>query len=102
MNEPPLIGVQAAVRSLDRKGTVADLARLLGISRVAVLNWGNTIPLARLMQVERVTGVPREVLRPDFIDEITKLGVPTDVLRPSLVRRSKSRRRAIKAALKAA
>lgn len=87
-----LTGVEAAVRSLDRKGTVADLARRLGISRVAVLAWGNTIPLARLTQVERKTGVPREVLRPGWLDEIIKtMGVPPDMLRVSLTRQYEQR-----------
>lgn len=95
MNGPSLIGVQAAVRALDRKGTVADLARLLGISRVAVLNWHNNIPIGRVADVSRVTGVPREVLRPDFIEEIKKLGVPEDVLRPSLLRKRRSKGRKV-------
>lgn len=49
-------------------GGKAALGRLLGISRAAVNAWDarNEIPLARIPEVERVTGIPREVLRPDY------------------------------------
>ena len=36
-------------------GTAAELARALGITRAAVHQWGDTVPLARQYQVERLT-----------------------------------------------
>ena len=46
-------------------GTSAELARRLGISRQAVLQW-RRIPAERVIDIERLTGVPREELRPDI------------------------------------
>ena len=95
MNEPssPLTGLEAAIRALDIKGTPAELARRLGLSRVALYNWNGVIPLKRLAEVERITGLPREILRPDYLDAIKKLGVPLEALRPSLARKISSRRK---------
>lgn len=95
MNEqtpsPLVTGLEAALRALDVKGTPAELARRLGLSRVALYNWQGVIPLKRLADVERVTGVPREILRPDYIEAIVKVveqyDVPLEALRPSLVRK---------------
>jgi hypothetical protein len=55
-------GLAAAV---DAAGTMADLARRLGISRAAVAQW-RKVPAERLVEVERVTGVSRVILRPDL------------------------------------
>lgn len=41
-----------------------QLAIRLGISSQAVSQW-RRIPVSRVLDVERVTGVPREQLRPD-------------------------------------
>lgn len=85
MKETPLTGVEAAIRALDKKATAADLARALGITRVAVLNW-EKIPLNRVGQVSKITGLPPHILRPDFLDELRKLGVPEEVLKLSVLR----------------
>lgn len=55
-------GLQKAVAA---KGTVAELARSLGITRAAIAQW-DKIPAERVVEIERVTGVPREELRPDL------------------------------------
>ena len=52
-------------RALDAAGTQAALADALGITSGAISQW-DKIPLSRVLEVERVTGVPRYVLRPDF------------------------------------
>jgi len=47
----------------------AALARCMGISTVAVWKWfqrGGQVPAGRLVDVERLTGIPRERLRPDL------------------------------------
>lgn len=47
-------------------GTAQKLAAALGISSAAVSKWGDEIPYDRLIQVETVTNVPRELLRPEL------------------------------------
>lgn len=49
----------------NEKITVADLSRELGISVQAIYKW-EIVPLNRVKDVERITGIPRETLRPDF------------------------------------
>lgn len=55
-------GVAAALTSL---GTHKALADALGISRAAISQW-TRIPAEKVLRVERITGVPRTVLRPDL------------------------------------
>jgi DNA-binding transcriptional regulator YdaS (Cro superfamily) len=42
----------------------SELAAHLGITAQAISQW-RQIPVSRVLDVERVTGVPREELRPD-------------------------------------
>jgi transcriptional regulator with XRE-family HTH domain len=43
------------------------LARLFGVNRTTVLRWeARRIPAERVLDVERVTGIPRHKLRPDL------------------------------------
>jgi DNA-binding transcriptional regulator YdaS (Cro superfamily) len=46
-------------------GLQTRIAEGLGISPQAVGQW-SVIPLDRIVEVERVTGIPRHELRPDF------------------------------------
>lgn len=46
-------------------GGPGKLAKSLGISRAAVAMW-KVIPVLRVPDVERVTGISRHTLRPDF------------------------------------
>ena len=55
-------GLAAAI---DAAGNQAELARRLDVSRSAISQW-RTVPLSRVLDVERATGVPRYVLRPDL------------------------------------
>lgn len=49
------------------KITQAELASRLGISQPSVSNWRKRgIPIARVIDVERVTGIHRSKLRPDL------------------------------------
>lgn len=57
-------GVQAAIKE---GGGVASLATKIGVSSQAVSQW-RRIPAERVIDVERATGVRREVLRPDLYD----------------------------------
>jgi DNA-binding transcriptional regulator YdaS (Cro superfamily) len=60
----------ALERALESAGGAADLARRLSrigrrITRQGVSAW-QRVPAARVVDVERVTGVPRHLLRPDL------------------------------------
>lgn len=55
-------GVRAALEAAKTATAIADG---LGISRAAVSQWVE-IPAERVIQVERLTGVHRSVLRPDL------------------------------------
>lgn len=48
-----------------RRGLLARVARDLGLTRSAVAMW-DRVPAERVVEVERITGVPREQLRPDL------------------------------------
>lgn len=54
-------GLFAVFERVTKKG----LAEKLGISPPAVTQW-QRCPSARVLDVERITGVPRYVLRPDL------------------------------------
>jgi DNA-binding transcriptional regulator YdaS (Cro superfamily) len=49
------------------------LARSLGITHGAVNQW-RRVPAERVVDVERVTGIPREKLRPDIFDPPERRG----------------------------
>lgn len=55
-------GLQAAI---EKAGGVKNLADQLGVHRSAVYQWDQVPPL-RVLEVERLTGVPRHELRPDL------------------------------------
>jgi len=55
-------GFALAVRAA---GTKYRLAKLLKLTPQSVLKWKH-IPAHRIIDTERVTGVPREKLRPDL------------------------------------
>jgi len=49
--------------------TLKTLAAQLGVDKTTVLRWergSHPVPAKRLAQVEKVTGIPRWVLRPDI------------------------------------
>lgn len=46
------------------KGGTA-LAQLLGLTAPAISAWGGEVPIGRVLEVEKATGIPRHVLRPD-------------------------------------
>jgi hypothetical protein len=64
MTEHPKLnfGLEAAIKAA---GSVRELARLLGITHQAIAQW-EQVPAARMLQIEQVTGVARERLRPDL------------------------------------
>lgn len=60
----------ALARAIDlviaQAGSVAALAEALGISYQAVSCWRRHIPVAHVIRLEELTGISREVLRPDL------------------------------------
>jgi len=59
-------GLTAAIAAA---GNMSKLAFLLGISPTSLLEW-HRVPTHRILQVEAVTGVPREQLRPDLYNRV--------------------------------
>ena len=59
------LATQQAVKEL---GGATKAARRLGVSRQAIYNWLNNgmVPIGQIILVERMTGIPREDLRPDI------------------------------------
>jgi DNA-binding transcriptional regulator YdaS (Cro superfamily) len=51
-------------RVVEKAGGVTPLARHLGIRMESIYSW-TQIPAKRVVEVERITGIPREELRPD-------------------------------------
>lgn len=69
---PSRQGVGALTEVIDRMGGVRPLARALGnVSFQAVSNWV-VVPPARVLDVERVSGVSRYRLRPDVFGKPPK------------------------------
>lgn len=60
--------MNALQRAIDKVGGPSAFAKRLAISRQALWKWGRVrrVPADRLVQIERVSGVPREELRPDL------------------------------------
>jgi DNA-binding transcriptional regulator YdaS (Cro superfamily) len=52
-------------RAIEAAGSSRVLARALGLSQQALSEW-KRVPSHRILQVEAVTGVRREKLRPDL------------------------------------
>jgi len=55
-------------QAIERAGSQVKLARLLGITHQAINKW-TAVPVHHLIEVERLTGVHRSLLRPDLYAE---------------------------------
>lgn len=53
------------------RGRRVQLAAMLGISPAAISMW-TIVPSERVVDVERHTGIPRQKLRPDLYEGMTK------------------------------
>jgi len=65
MDTTPYISTLA--EAVNRAGSVAKLADMLGVSRQVLYKW-KRIPADRILEIERLTGVPRASLRPDLYE----------------------------------
>jgi TorA maturation chaperone TorD len=86
-------GLQLAI---ENAGGVAALARLLGIAQPSVSNW-TRVPAERVITVETLTGVSRDILRPDLyrgeaavLDEIDQARAREYMLLGNLLRQAPS------------
>ena len=52
-------------KALQKVGGARAMARALGISHQTISQW-HRIPVERTMEIEKLTGIPRSVLRPDI------------------------------------
>jgi DNA-binding transcriptional regulator YdaS (Cro superfamily) len=58
---------EALDQAIRDRGGYAKVGQLLGVSRQTVYRWvWNRVPAERVAEVEYVTGIPRERLRPDI------------------------------------
>ena len=56
-----------AARAIAAAGSGAALARAIGVTRFAVVQWKQTgIPIGRIGDVSAATGIPAAELRPDL------------------------------------
>lgn len=63
---PRVTGLKKTIDfAIEAAGGRRRLGRLLGISHQAISLW-DRVPPERLVDIEVLTGVPREVLRPDL------------------------------------
>lgn len=67
--------MQAKLTPLERAvavlGSSSELARKLGVTPSAVLQW-EKVPPSRVLEVERHTGISRHELRPDIFGPASK------------------------------
>jgi DNA-binding transcriptional regulator YdaS (Cro superfamily) len=54
----------------DKRGMLAKLASEMGVTRAAVVKW-KRVPAERLIEIERITGIARDKLRPDLFEATT-------------------------------
>ena len=65
------LGLSAAITAA---GSKTGLAKCLSITVQAVSQWSHkgAVPIERALEIERQTGVPRHVLRPDYYPPDTR------------------------------
>jgi len=63
--KPNMSARTALKKALDAAGGPSALARAIRVKPQAISQW-DKVPAAQVLKVERVTGVPRHELRPDF------------------------------------
>ncbi|PZP97520.1 MAG: Cro/Cl family transcriptional regulator [Variovorax paradoxus] len=66
----------AVFEACRRVGTQAALARALAVKPSTVNEWcldESRVPVGRCVDIERITGIPCEALRPDLVEFFTYL-----------------------------
>jgi DNA-binding transcriptional regulator YdaS (Cro superfamily) len=62
---PPAPRTAGLIAAIEAAGGIRALARALGLAHPSVLRW-TEVPTRYLLQIEQITGVPREKLRPEL------------------------------------
>ena len=57
--------IEIVQRAAERVGGVTKLSSALGIKHPSLHSW-KQVPATRVIDIERITGIPREELRPDL------------------------------------
>ena len=57
--------IEIARRACDKAGGADALAKALGITSQAFYSW-KEVPPRRVLDIERITGIPRHEIRPDL------------------------------------
>ena len=58
---------QQTIKAIDAAGGLQPMAAKLGVTYQAVQKWRNSgIPVTRVLDVERITGISRHEIRPDI------------------------------------
>lgn len=65
-------------RAIGKAGNSAKLAAALNVKPQAISQW-KQVPLGRVFEVERITGIPHQELRPDFFEQLAALPADTEV-----------------------
>ena len=63
------------LKAIELAGGPTALARHLGCKSQAISQW-NRVPAERVLDVERITGISRELLRPDLYRPRDVAGLP--------------------------
>lgn len=58
--------------AIERAGSMRKLARALGITHQAIRLW-HTVPVDRLLDVEKATGIHREKLCPELFEGMKRV-----------------------------
>jgi DNA-binding transcriptional regulator YdaS (Cro superfamily) len=61
--------------AIAKAGGMRALARAIGIRYQSIQAWRDRIPAERVLDVERVTGISREKLRPDMYGKTKKTAI---------------------------
>jgi DNA-binding transcriptional regulator YdaS (Cro superfamily) len=58
-------------RAAEVVGSRTKLAKIMGVSQSCITQWDRRkrIPAARVIEIEKITGISRHVLRPDIFGE---------------------------------
>lgn len=57
--------IEVIQRAAGKAGGITKLAAALGIKHPSIHSW-QRVPAERVLEVERITGIPRHELRPDL------------------------------------
>ena len=53
-------------RAIEVAGGIGNLAQRFGCTRQAIYQWGDKVPRGRAIEIELMTQIPRQEIRPDL------------------------------------